>query len=744
MNFFKWGQNKNKKSAEFANKMSLALNGNSYQFTDFEKNFFTSLLAVKSALGLTPHEKQIEAAYLMFNGISVDMPTGEGKTIALAIAASVHILSGEYKVIVCSSNNELSSRDIHYLSPYFGELDITATGLTSIDSLSSQIVYCSYSTLASAVLELDKNTSMSKQFLGDMDSIVLLDEIDTIVIDQGVSPVSISSKRNVDSDAFAELSLINDILDNSDFEIDLDTKNVYFTDNAVSKIMDKIGIDIYSLDQTNLLHSLSIFVKAFRVMSKNVDYFVENDQILVVDPYTGLSKPGHEFTGGLQQALQFKENVPLTPETYLIDTITTKRCFSKFKSVCGCSGTARLAEEEIRISTRSTVVSVDRFYPSNVSDLGLRIFKDKKSMFEEAFITLFELRSNNNSPLLLIFDTSKEGYSFVDNFLKDSGLSYSLALGDDIKNDQFVLSRAGEVGALTVATVAAGRGVDIVLSNEVENGMNLMTIGAFYSLRSTFQANGRVGRHGDVGSFQGFCSLEDSLIVEFGGSSLQKIKKFVDNESETELTGQMFKKLFTAAQKESDANIKDILNNIYQYDEIIGIQREAFLSTRNSVLSDLDFKLDWMKRMVGRYKQAFVSANNVHDIDLLSDGKIGSLLNLSIGVNIFDESLESMNGFESIVLLKINTLSDFSDLSVPVTQTAIFVLDSLWSNHFRVLFDLKEGIHLRSLNNKDPFSEFKRDSYKLYSLFSDKVAHNLVENVLGAGYSLLRKMATKM
>lgn len=741
MRLFKWNKSKKSTSFEFAKLMSESFSKNEFSFSDYEKVYFEVLVTVKHVLNITPHVKQIEASHLMVNGKSVDMPTGEGKTIALGVAAAVLALTTKNKVVVCSSNDVLSSRDLEYLSPFFVALGLTHSGINSRDDLTSQIIYSSYSTLAGSILELEKNTALLNTLLGKKETVLLVDEIDTVVIDQGIRPVSVSDKKTVSITDFELISKIEKTLTIDDFDVDPGNKNIFFSEDAVQKIISQHGIDIYALDQSNILHSLSVLVKANRVMKVGVDYLFEDDKILVIDPVTGFIQAGSEFVGGLQQALQFKEGASFTDETFVNGTITTQRLFNTFKRVCGCSGTAKLAEEEILVATGSEVVEVERFFSLNVVDGGSRIFTDKSSMFDRAFSEVSFLKSKNNSPLLLIFENSKEAMDFYSGFLEKSDFTVDLALGDNIKADQKIFIDAGKSNKLTVATVAAGRGVDIVMGEDVNEGMNLITVGAFSSVRSSAQAKGRVGRHGDQGSFQEFCSLSDSLVEEFGGSSLQKIKGFVDKEPETELTGKMFKNLFSSAQKESDLSIREALVGIYQYDELIGTQREAFLSTRNAVLSDSEFNLNWLKNMVGKYSEALVLNSDLYGVDTMTDGEIASELNKFVGISIFDESLDSNYGINSLVLQEIETISQFKDLSAPVTQTAIFVLDSLWGNHFRDLSNMKEGIHLRALNAKDPFSEFKRESYNLYSGFSGKVALNLVDNVLGVSFSLLLKMS---
>ena len=728
LNLFK--SKKNTNPSKFFDRAEYILNPSS-SLNEEDSSILGFLSVLNANFGFTPHVRQLEAGLAMSEGYSVNMLTGEGKTISLAISAFIGVSLYNKKQIICSSNSLLSKRDFNNIKQSFMDSNISVSFFESEKDLEAEIVYSSFENLAQSIMSMQGSPLLLDKYISEAN--LLIDEIDTVIIDMGMSPYYYSKIDKTGGFDFDFLSSLSNCLEDNDFGIDDSTKNVFINNFGIDKIKRQLDVDV---TDPIISHPLNLFIKGNRIMVKDVDYAIVDSKICVIDQNTKTTKIGYEFVNGLQQIIQKKENVELSPFTYISNQITTPRICDYFHSSCGCSGTAIESKEAISIVSKSETIEIPPFFANNVSSLPSRIFTNKDALYSSTLSEIEKLKHNSNSPILVICETISEARK-ISSLLKDNHFEHSSSFGENINIDSVVLSKAGTTGTLTVATTQAGRGVDIKLDNSENKGLQLITVGAFLSERAEKQANGRVGRHGEPGSFQNFYSLEDKLVVDFGGSNLRKISKIIEKEEETEIEGSIFRKLFISAQKESDASIMTSLNNVLEFDNLISIQRDAFLKTKHSFLKDKDFSLASLVSMIPKYIDSYMQDG--FNFEMMDGSEISSILNEDIGISLFDDSI-SEHGVESTIESYILEMAEFKDISPSIIQTGIYVLDQLWDRHYSTLIGMKDGIHFQALNNKDPFSVFKEKSFHEYHSFSARVSKNMINNMLGAGYSLLSKL----
>ncbi len=672
---------------------------------------------------------QIDAANAMFNGDIVDLDTGEGKTFSILLTASVL----KEQTFIVSSNSFLSERDFNFSKDYFDKIGKKSSRLSANTVFSHDVIFCTSIELSDMILSLQQNPSLYNKIFDNKKLNIIVDEIDVIVVDLGSSPFYSSSEKKFDDKNISLFEKMIKYVSKNEYTIEPDTKEIYIEENSLNKILNNLDIDLFDIKNADMLYQFTLYIKALYVLQKDVDYFVSNEKIVVIDPVLKLPKKGFRYIGGLHQYVEYKENLSYTNVLFHNNSITMKEVFNLFSFISGCSATAKYSQDTIYAATGKNVVSIKPFFTSNRKEHDV-IFLTKTKCLHKEIDNIIEKKLFKKSNIIM-FQNQSELESFAKNTnLNDFKKTMGLSLGDDYST----LLDVGMHPSTVLSTISAGRGIHIDVSNEVKEngGINIILVGAFDSERALHQAKGRIGRRSSPGEKYELVSLQDSVLVEYGGSSLKRILKFIKNETECHIEGKMYKKLYMKAMKEYSGKQLEALSLLYSYDEIISKQREGFFATKKMIEDDKNFELGWLKKMVKKSVETLAN----EDLDFHDDPYLS--FNTSLHYNVFNKTGDENSLTKDIDAL-IETLSNAKFLKKEVKKLSFFLLNNIWNEHYEQLITLKEGIYLRSLNNKDPFSEFKRESYHMYTMVSNRISRNLVENLIGLMVSTLKTLKSQ-
>ena len=669
---------------------------------------------VESFFDIKLSKSQIELSNTLLNGKNGELQTGEGKTYSLLLAALSYVKNGK-KVFLISSNKYLSKRDFSLSVEFFTKLGVKASLLESINDLSSDIIYTSYTDLAQFLLFLQSNPILYFNFL-ESEHVLLVDELDAIIYDQGVYPEFSSIHKKKDMKYYPEFLEINKIISVNDLIYDSNSGDIELTENIVNKILNNFNIDLLDVNKTYYYHEFKLFLKAFHILKKNKDYIVENEIVVLIDPVTKLPAYGKEYVGGLHQYVQAKEKVPISDEVVIVNDISVKTVFDVFHTSIGVSATLKPISNIVFNVTGRKLDYIKPFFKSKRKIYQRKYFVKNEYMYENILKNI--LSRYKERSILILF----QNIDSLLEFEKYLSVPYKKTTGENIFKDNKILESIGSEFGITLSTVSIGRGVQITLNEKIKSkGIELYLVGAFDSQRSLEQAYGRVGRRGEPGDVYEILSIEDELFKNFGGSAFARVQKIISNFDEKVIENKMFDKMYEKAMKESTAAKIDVLINNFQYNSLIYFQRISFLETKKKILLDKEVKLNWVFSMIPNFIEYFKNIEPDASVDFVKS------YNKHLGIDLLkadSDISDQIHEFFNYVVNESEFYSVFSTLSINI-------LDDLWNEHYLNLSLLKEGIHLRALNNKDPFSEYKRDSFNMYQGFSKKVAFNVIDNLIG-------------
>ncbi|MDV3195918.1 MAG: preprotein translocase subunit SecA [Candidatus Phytoplasma stylosanthis] len=561
------------------------------------ESFALAREACKRVTGLNPYYVQLLGAFVLFKGEIAEMKTGEGKTLTSVMSAYLNALSGK-GVHIVTVNEYLAKREAEGLiGNVFRFLGLTV-GLNIKEKTFSEkqlayncdIMYSTNSELGFDYLRDNIETDLSKILMNREYNYAIIDEVDSILIDEARTPLIISGKSEKKIRFYQDANRFVKTLKEENYLIDLETQTIELTEEGIKKGETFFQINnLYSGENYNLLHCIKNALKAHFLMNKNKDYLVENNKILIIDSFTGRLLQGRQFSDGLHQALEAKEGCSIKEETEIFATITYQNFFRIYKKLSGMTGTAKTEEKEFNIIYNMKVIEI----PTN----KLMIRKDEPDF---VFTTLdskwkflieeIEERHKNKQPILIGTVTVKVSEE-ISNKLKRRKIPHEVLNAKNHLKEAEIIAKAGQKGSITIATNMAGRGTDIQLGEGVIELGGLAVLGTerHESRRIDNQLRGRAGRQGDPGFSRFFVSAEDDLIKRFGGSKIKKIislleKNYDFSKSNKPISFKIFTNFFTNLQKKIESSNFDYRKFILQFDSVLGLQREIIYNQRREIL----------------------------------------------------------------------------------------------------------------------------------------------------------------
>ena len=699
--------------------------------------------AARRTLKQFPYKVQVIGALVMHDGDVAEMRTGEGKTLTATMAIYLNALEGKGAYVV-TVNEYLAQRDAEWMGQIYRFLGLTVG--CNIHDLTTQekqqqhlcdICYTTNSELGFDYLRDNMANTKARRVLRGLHYAVV-DEADSILIDESRTPLIISGQARTSASSYKTYDLFAKALRrNVDFEIDIKDKTCSLTEAGNKRAEQLFGVDnLYGPDHQEDLHRIQQALKANYIMTRDVEYMVDSEgEIQLIDQSTGRILKGREYSDGLQQAIQAKENVKIKEETVTMATITYQNFFRLFKKMSGMTGTAKTEEEEFQKIYNMRVVVIPTNKPIQRIDAIDYIYAHKKEKLEQLVAEVKE-RHEKGQPIL-IGTVSVESSEEVSALLDKEGLKHETLNAKNHAREAEIIAHAGEKGAITVATNMAGRGTDIKIDDEVKALGGLCVFGTerHESRRIDNQLRGRSGRQGDPGFSRFYVSFDDDLLRRFAAESIQaRIESFGPGPLESKL----FSAVITNAQKQIEGQNFDIRKNLLDYDDVISRQRNAIYEKRDAIIyaEDITDMIEEFFRIGGS-----VLARKALPEGGKSDYISGELLKKVLEPKFVPEGSFDETVYDSAPIedasedLGEYLLSNYNirrkqwgeEIAKQVERDiCLQTIDQNWTKQIDTMARLREGIHLRSYANTNPLQDYVNEGQALFRECIENIATEVV------------------
>ena len=544
--------------------------------------------AAKRVIGEFPFFCQLEGAYVLHRGDIAEMKTGEGKTLTSVMAVYLNALEGK-GVHVVTVNEYLSQRDSEWMGQIHRFLGLTVglnlRALTPAQKRAAyecDITYTTNSEVGFDYLRDNMVTRVEDRVLREL-NFALVDEVDSILIDESRTPLIISGGEKKTANLYINADrFVKRLKKDEDYVIDVKDKNVQLTEEGVHKGEKAFNVEnLYDLDNTSLVHYIAQALKANYIMTRDVEYVVEDNEVIIVDQNTGRKMPGREYSDGLHQAIQAKEGVPIKQETTTWATITYQNFFRLYNKLAGMTGTAKTEEEEFLSIYNMRVVEIPTNKPVARIDYPDLVFGTKKAKYNALLEEVKELYAKGQP--VLVGTISVETSELISRMFKQARIKHEVLNAKNHAREAEIIAKAGREGSVTIATNMAGRGTDIKLTERSRELGGLVVLGSerHESRRIDNQLRGRSGRQGDPGYSRFYVSLEDELMVRFGS---ERIAGLFEQMGDIPIENKTVSKAISSAQKRVEGLNFDIRKALLDYDDVMRQQRETMYAQRNYIL----------------------------------------------------------------------------------------------------------------------------------------------------------------
>lgn len=688
--------------------------------------------AARRTLGEFPFKVQIIGALVLHAGDVAEMKTGEGKTLTATMAVYLNALEGK-GVEVVTVNEYLSQRDAEWMGQIYRFLGLTVgvnirekTNSEKRDAYLCDITYTTNSELGFDYLRDNMATEVNRRVLRGL-NYCIIDEADSILIDDSRTPLIISGGAKASPSQYTVADrFVKALKKEKDYEIDVKKKTVNLTDDGNLKAERMFGIkNLYDPEYADLVHRIQNALKANYIMFRDVDYLVDaENQVQIIDQNTGRVLPGREWSDGLHQAVQAKENVEIKQETITLATITYQNFFRLFKKIGGMTGTAKTEEEEFQKIYNMKVLPIPTNKPVIRIDATDKIFA-KKGPKLAALIEDVKERHAKGQPIL-IGTVSVESSEEISALLRDAGLPHEVLNAKNHAREAEIIARAGEKGAITLATNMAGRGTDIKINDEVKalGGLAVLGTERHESRRIDNQLRGRSGRQGDPGYSRFYVSFDDTLLIRFAADNIRNyIEKHFGDEP---LESPMISNVITSAQKRVEGQNFDTRKNLLDYDDVLSKQRQIVYGKRDKIIlgENIDDIIDEIFDTTGHFlanKAIPVGSDQglVSGELLVKNVEPRFLPQGTLNAKQFDEApAEDIAEDLGIVIFERYTQKKKewpAEIADKVERSIILrCIDQNWTKHIDTMARLREAIHLRSYGNVNPLQDYVNEGYQLF------------------------------
>ena len=729
--------------------------------------------SAKRVLNERHYDVQLIGGIFLHEGKIAEMKTGEGKTLVSTLPAYLNALAGK-GVHVVTVNDYLAKRDSEWMGKVFNFTGLSTGCITNEleDEERKKNYNCDITYATNNELGFDYLRDNMKYDLAEMvqrdHHYCIVDEVDSILIDESRTPLIISGKSEDKSNFYILANKFINKLQKTDYEIDEKNKNAILTDVGIDKI-EKLAIhegilknnNFYDPENLNLVHHVNQALKANFLFNKDVDYIVRENKVQIIDEFTGRVLGGRRFSDGLHQSIEAKENVEIQEENQTLASITYQNYFRLYKKLSGMTGTALTEAEEFFDIYKLNVVAIPTNRPMIRKDYNDQIFRTEKEKYLAITNKIIECHSTGQP--VLVGTTSIEKSEKISKNLNEKKIKHSVLNAKQHEKEAKIVAEAGKIGAITIATNMAGRGTDIQLGgnkdfkdddnqknseqiledkNKVKSLGGLFIIGTerHESRRIDNQLRGRSGRQGDPGSSIFYISLEDELMRIFGANSIDGMLKKLGLKENESIDHPWINKAMERAQQRVEGRNFDIRKTLIKFDDVMNDQRQVIFSQRLKILKSTDIA-DTLKSFLYEVINDLLKVKKIYQTTNDKNIFLSSIKNISGNVmsddelinlasdddNQFKEKIQNLFNSkhkERISLVGVNENNDIEK------RIFLQIIDFSWRSHLQYLEQLRQVIGLRSYGQKDPLSEFKKEAFSLFEGLLEKIKVDVIKFML--------------
>ena len=726
------------------------------------ESFAITREASRRVLNMRHYDVQLIGGMVLNDGRIAEMKTGEGKTLVATLPVILNAMTGK-GVHVVTVNDYLASRDAKELEPLYNFLGFSVGAITSSIHTEEErkaqylcdITYGTNNEFGFDYLRDNMKYDLNEKVQRNH-HFVIVDEVDSILIDEARTPLIISGPTNKKGADYVKANEIAKQLEKGemiepkkadekliitgDFTVDEKNKAVLMTEVGIEKAEKLFGVDnLYSLENAMLSHHLDQALKAHYVFEKDVDYVVQNNEVIIVDEFTGRLSEGRRYSDGLHQALEAKEGVHIQDESQTLADITYQNYFRMYEKLAGMTGTAQTEATEFGEIYKLDVVSIPTNVPVQRVDKNDLIYKSEREKFNAVCEKIQEYHKKGQP--VLVGTASIEKSEHLHKLLKNAKIPHTVLNAKQHDKEGKIIADAGQKGAVTIATNMAGRGVDIKLTPETLSlgGLAILGTERHESRRIDNQLRGRSGRQGDVGESQFYLSLEDNLLRIFGSDKIKSIMERLGIEEGEHIESSMVTRAVENAQKKVEAMHFESRKHLLEYDDVANKQRKVIYAFRNDLLNpEFDIASKIEENRVEYVNNLLINCEMfdgmpAEDFDYT---KIIVKLKEELNLVVTQEDLLSSD-FESLHDKLVEILKTVYErkmsIAAPDQKSEIErilylqILDNAWREHLYSMDTLKTGIGLRGYNQKDPLVEYKKESYNMFIELTASIKHEIIK-----------------
>ncbi len=703
--------------------------------------------AGKRVLNMRPYDVQLIGGIILHQGCIAEMKTGEGKTLVATLPVYLNALAGK-GVHVVTVNDYLARRDSQWMGEVYRFLGLSVGSiLHGMDDAERREAY-------HADVTYGTNNEFGFDYLRDNMKFdladfcqrefyyAIVDEVDSILIDEARTPLIISGPAEMSTDLYNKVNqIIPHFKVNEHYTLDEKARTLALNDEGVEQGEKMLEIDnLYDPKNIDYLHHLNQALKAHVLFKRDVDYIVLDGEVVIVDEFTGRTMPGRRFSDGLHQALEAKEGVKVAKENQTLASITFQNYFRMYEKLAGMTGTADTESVEFKKIYNLSVVMIPTHEKMIRDDYADVIYKNAAAKYR-AIVREIKMMHDKGRPVL-VGTISIDISELISGMLKKENIEHSVLNAKQHEREAEIIAEAGQTGRVTIATNMAGRGTDIKLGPGVADlgGLHILATSRHESRRIDNQLRGRAGRQGDLGSSRFYLSLEDDLLRIFGSDRISGIMDRLGMEEDEPIEHSMITRAIENAQRKVESHNFDIRKHLLEYDDVMNKQREIIYSQRLEVLQSEDIKsmiLSMVPEMIAPLAAEIATNQEPEEWDwkLLEERMLGRF-GFSHGI---DESARAGLTRETLLdTLTANVLKEYDRREADMGSAnmrhlerviLLQVVDSHWKEHLLNMDHLKDGIGLRGYGQKNPLNEYKKEGYEMFLELMDIIKQQTVSTL---------------
>ena len=701
------------------------------------------------AIGEKPFRVQLIGGVAIHRGNIAEMKTGEGKTLTTVLPAYLNALEGK-GVHVITTNEYLSTRNAEWMGPIYDLLGVTVginirekSPREKQEAYNADITYTTNNELGfdylrdNMVVHRENRTQRGLNF-------AIIDEVDSILIDEARTPLIISGGVAKTANVYKEADRVAKALKIDDYVLDEKTKKVTLTEEGVHNAEKLLHLDnLFDIKNSVMVHNLDKALAANYAFKKDVDYVVENDKVIIVDTFTGRLMHGRQFSEGLHQALEAKENVTINEETKTLATITFQNLFRMYNKLSGMTGTAKTEEEEFQNIYNTYVVCIPTNKPIIRDDQVDLIYSSLNGKFRAVVNVVKEIHSTGRPVLVGV--ASVETSELVSQLLNKAGIKHELLNAKNHEREAHIIEGAGKKGAVTIATNMAGRGTDIKLGEGVRELGGLFVIGTerHDSRRIDNQLRGRAGRQGDPGTTRFFVSMEDDLMMKFGSERMKAVMTNLGIKEDQAISNKFISNSIESAQKKVEGFNFDRRKALLDYDNVISKQREIIYERRNEILdqeSIRDRVLETFRDFVNNQITSHLTENTLTDNDInnIMEQFNSHLLKRK---KLKKDDFKNKSNEEICDYIYNIVIDDYKKKLEDIPQEiqndfeksiSLRIIDKYWMDQLDAMEELKEGVGLRGYAQSNPLQVYALEGFQMFDNMLASISAEISSFLLNA------------